>query len=149
MRFRYLFAAALATPLISACSGPVEDTLPGQPIKHRQEAFKEILRSFEPMGTMLRTNRYEAEPFIEMTTRFISRRDGPWDHFIDGSFQPPTRAREAVWSQAEDFEKARVAFMAASEALYQAAHTQALPDVRSAYANVESTCRSCHEVFRN
>ena len=149
MPSKHLLAPALAALTLAACSGPVEDTLPGQPIKHRQDAFKEILRSFEPMGTMLRTNRYEADPFLDMTTRFIERRDAPWPHFTAGSFQPPTRAREAVWSRADDFESKRTAFIEATDALLEAANGRDLADVRAAYSAVEATCRSCHDDFRN
>lgn len=149
MSSKHLLAPALTALTLAACSGPVEDTLPGQPIKHRQEAFKEILRSFEPMGTMLRTNRYEADPFLDMTTRFIERRDGPWAYFTAGSFQPPTRAREAVWSRADDFERERAAFIEATDALLEAANGRDLADVRTTYSAVEASCRSCHDVFRN
>ncbi len=67
----------VAAGLLTACAGPVEDTLPGQPIKHRQEAFKEILRSFEPMGTMLRTQRYEADAFSAMANQLYQHHEAP------------------------------------------------------------------------
>ena len=149
MTSKHLFVPALAAILLAACSGPVEDTLPGQPIKHRQEAFKEILRNFEPMGTMLRTNRYEADPFADMAARLLSQRDGPWEYFTDGSFRPPTRAKEAVWSRAEDFERKRTAFIEATDALVEAANDRELANVRAAYSAVENACRSCHDDFRN
>jgi cytochrome c556 len=149
MPSKHLFVPALAAILLAACSGPVEDTLPGQPIKHRQEAFKEILRNFEPMGTMLRTNRYEADSFADMAARLVSRRDGPWEYFTDGSFQPPTRAKQAVWSRAEDFAGKRTSFIEATDALLEAANGRELANVRAAYSAVENTCRSCHDDFRN
>lgn len=144
-----LLAITIAALKLAACSQTVQDTLPGQPIKHRQEAFKEILRSFEPMGTMLRTDRYEAEPFIDMAEGLLARRDAPWPHFVAGSFQPPTRAKEAVWSRAEAFDAKRADFIAATDALLGAAHSRSLADVRTAYRAVEHTCRSCHDDFRN
>ena len=149
MTLKNLLAVALATVILAACSGKVEDTLPGQPIKHRQEAFQELLRSFEPMGTMLRTNRYEADPFVDMTSRFIERRDAPWQYFTKDSFQPPTRAKEAVWSRADEFEGRRQAFLEATDKLLEAANSGELASVRTAYSAVEATCRSCHDDFRN
>lgn len=149
MSSKHLLVPALAAITLAACSGPVEDTLPGQPIKHRQEAFKEILRNFEPMGTMLRTNRYAADPFADMAVSLVSRRDAPWGYFTEGSFQPPTRAKEAVWSRPEAFEQRRSAFIEATDALLQAAQTRDLGNVRAAYGELEQTCRSCHDDFRN
>ena len=146
---KFLYAAPLLALTLAACSGPVEDTLPGQPIKHRQDAFNQILLSFEPMGVMLRTNRYQAEPFLDMATRLVELREGPWAYFTAGSFQPPTRAKEAVWARADAFEHQRQAFIDATDALLQAAHSGELDGVRSAYAAVEATCRSCHADYRN
>jgi cytochrome c556 len=56
-RFRLFLLSTVA--LLAAC-GEVEDTRPGQPVKTRQTAFKEIVKAFEPMGVMLRENRYDA-----------------------------------------------------------------------------------------
>ncbi len=143
------FTTALSSLLLlTACSGPIEDTLPGQPIKHRQEAFKEILRVFEPMGTALRTERYEAEPFERMASALVERRYGPWDYFREDSYQPPTRARQAVWSRADDFDAARLAFISATDALLESARTHDLSAVRPAYQEVEESCRQCHNDFR-
>ena len=41
--------------LLTACGEP-QDTRPGQPVKTRQDAFAALLRSFEPMGKMLKDN---------------------------------------------------------------------------------------------
>ena len=42
----------LTAAMLTGC-GEVEDTRPGQPVKQRQVAFKEIVKTFEPMGVML------------------------------------------------------------------------------------------------
>lgn len=144
----FLATAISSVLALSACSGPVEDTLPGQPIKQRQEAFKEILRTFEPMGTALRTERYEAESFERMATALVARRDAPWAHFRDDSYQPPTRAQQVVWTRAEDFESARQAFITATDTLVESARTHELEAVRPAYQAVEESCRQCHQQFR-
>lgn len=143
-----LALSALALILLAACSGPVEDTLPGQPIKHRQDAFKEVLRSFEPMGTMLRTQRYEADAFSEYVSRLQARRDMPWDYFVEGSHVPPSKARPAVWQRSDDFERERDAFLEAVDALVVAAASRDEATIRPAYARVEQSCRSCHDGFR-
>jgi cytochrome c556 len=140
--------SALTLVFLAGCAGPVEDTLPGQPIKQRQEAFKEILRSFEPMGTMLRTQRYEADAFAEHAARLQAQADAPWRHFVDGSAVPPSKAKPAVWQRGEAFEQERARFLEAVEALALAAATRDEAAVRPAYTRVEQSCRSCHDDFR-
>ena len=139
----------LALAILSACSSQVEDTLPGQPIKHRQEAFKDILRVFEPMGTMLRTNSYDAERFESKAAALAERHERPWDYFVEGSFQPPTRARAEVWSRADAFEREVEHFLEATEALLLAARSREIHDIQSAYDTVYNSCRSCHGDFRD
>ncbi|HET7775219.1 MAG TPA: cytochrome c, partial [Azospira sp.] len=56
---------ALALPLLLAACGEAEDTRPGQPVAHRRAAFQQILKAFEPMGIMLRENRYNADEFLK------------------------------------------------------------------------------------
>ncbi|MFN3987379.1 MAG: c-type cytochrome [Rhodocyclaceae bacterium] len=133
---------------LTACSDTVEDTRPGQPVKHRQEAFKDILRVFEPMGTMLRTNSYDADRFALMAEALLERRDGPWSFFADDTYYPPTKAREAVWTRPDDFAAHMQAFVDATDALFEAAQTRELARVTSAYDNAYGTCRNCHEDFR-
>ncbi|MBE0586583.1 MAG: cytochrome c, partial [Hydrogenophaga sp.] len=54
MTRKMLFLLVLVSALLLAGCGEVEDTRPGQPVKTRQEAFKDLLRSFEPMSKMMK-----------------------------------------------------------------------------------------------
>lgn len=139
---------AVCAAALAACSDVVEDTRPGQPVKHRQEAFKDILRVFEPMGTMLRTNSYDADRFALMAEALLERRDGPWSFFADDTYYPPTKAREAVWTRPDDFEDHLQAFVEATDELFEAAQARELARVRSAYDTAYGSCRNCHEEFR-
>jgi cytochrome c556 len=111
-KFRLFLLSTVA--LLAAC-GEVEDTRPGQPVKTRQTAFKEIVKAFEPMGVMLRENRYDADKFAMHAERLMARRDGPWSHFGPDTNYPPTKATPEVWKQAEQFEKDKQAFLAATD----------------------------------
>jgi len=133
---------------LSACGQPVEDTRPGQPVKTRQVAFKEMLKVFEPMGTMLRTNRYDADRFVALAEGLISRRDAPWPHFGADTHYPPTKATPAVWSKPEQFERERQAFFAATDELLVAAQTREVEPARKAYFKVYDLCQSCHREFK-
>lgn len=139
---------ALMIAGLSACGQPVEDTRPGQPVKTRQTAFKEILKVFEPMGTMLRTNSYHADRFAALAAELVARRDTPWAHFAADTNYPPTKAKPTVWSKPEQFERERVAFFAATDALLVAAETREVEAASKAYFTVYDLCQSCHREFK-
>lgn len=139
--------AALALGL-SACGQPVEDTRPGQPVKTRQTAFKEMLKVFEPMGTMLRTNSYQADRFAALAAELVARRDAPWAHFGADTNYPPTKARPEVWSKSEAFERERQTFFAATDALLAAAQGREAEAAHKAYFRVYDLCQSCHREFK-
>lgn len=138
----------LAASLL-ACGGPAEDTRPGQPVKHRQEAFKAMLRSFEPMGTMLRDNRYDPERFLSLATTLNTQRDTPWPHFGPETDYPPSKAKPEVWTRAAEFEQARREFIAATDELLLAAQEKNSARATQAHSRVYDSCQSCHRTFRN
>jgi cytochrome c556 len=132
---------------LPAC-GPVEDTRPGQPVKTRQTAFKEMLKVFEPMGTMLRTNQYDPEKFAALAEALMTKRDAPWRHFATDTHYPPTKAKTEVWTNAEQFERERLVFMTATDQLLVAARARRAADALLAYQAVADACQSCHKHFR-
>lgn len=142
-----LLPVVLPMTLLTACGEP-EDTRPGQPVKTRQTAFKEIIRSFEPMGIMLREDRYDPEQFLKMTEALIARRDAPWAHFAADTNYPPTKASPAVWEQPEKFEAERENFIRATDALLSAAQSQDKARVSGPYQAVYDSCKSCHATFK-
>lgn len=142
-----LFALSTVA-LLAGCNGEVEDTRPGQPVKTRQMAFKEIVRTFEPMGVMLRNDRYEADKFTTLVEQLIAKRDGPWSHFGADTNYPPTKATPAVWTQAEKFEQLHQAFIKATDELALAAKARKKEAVEAPYKRVHDTCHDCHETFK-
>lgn len=146
---RLLASSLLAVLILSGCNQPVEDTGPGQPVKHRQEAFKAVLRTFEPMGTMLRDQRFNAGKFVALATELKTLRDGPWPYFTADTHYPPTKAKAAVWERPEAFEQARQAFVDATDALVLAAQSRELAQVQPAYEKVYDSCKACHNDFKD
>lgn len=145
---RKTLAAVFLLAILSGCSGPVEDTRPGQPVKHRQEAFKSILRAFEPMGTMLRTDRYEAGAFAAMAEDLHAVREGPWSYFGADTLYPPSKAKAAVWERPADFEAKRAEFEAAVAVLREVAQGSDRSVLLPAYERVHNSCKSCHQDFK-
>ena len=151
MKFRpfFRFTAAVAFgALLAACSSQVEDTRPGQPVKTRQTAFKAMLRSFEPMGVMLRDNRYDPDKFVAMTATLMSQRDAPWSHFGPDTNYPPTKATPKVWSEPEKFVQARQAFLAATDDFKAAVDSKDKARVEHSYQAVYDACQNCHKPFK-
>ncbi len=137
-----------ALSILGACSSAVEDTRPGQPVKTRQKAFKEMLRVFEPMGTMLRDGRYDASKFAALAEDLKQKREAPWSHFGADTFYPPTKAKADIWAQTDVFERDRQAFFTATDELIAAAATRKLGAVEKAYFAAYDTCQACHKRFK-
>lgn len=138
----------IALPMLGACSGEVEDSRPGQPVKSRQVAFKDIIRSFEPMGVMLRSNTFNADKFLALAGEVVAKRDAPWTHFGPDTNYPPTKATAEVWQQPEKFEQARLAFIAATDTLLTAAQTKDRKQLEAPYKAAYETCQDCHKTFK-
>jgi cytochrome c556 len=137
----------LTAAMLTAC-GEVEDTRPGQPVKHRQVAFKEIVKTFEPMGVMLRKETYKADKFLPMAEALVAKRDGPWAHFGADTNYPPSKSTAEVWKQPEEFEKNKKAFITATDALLVAAQSKDKAQVEKAYDAVHEACKTCHKQFK-
>lgn len=137
----------LTAAFLTAC-GEIEDTRPGQPVKQRQTAFKEIIKAFEPMGLMLRNNRYEADKFTAMATDLVTKRDAPWSHFGPDTNYPPTKATADVWAKPEQFEKNKQAFFKAGDELLAAAQSKEKSRIETAYKALHETCQDCHKQFK-
>lgn len=133
---------------LAACSGPVEDTRPGQPVKHRQDGFKAMLRAFEPMGVMLRDRKYDPDRFVVLAGELVAARDAPWSYFAPDTLYPPSKARVEVWTRADAFETERQGFFSAIDGLLAAAQAREEALVRAAYEAVYDSCKSCHDDFK-
>ncbi|MCL2874839.1 MAG: cytochrome c [Betaproteobacteria bacterium] len=148
MRFVLPAALLLSTTLLTACSGEVEDTRPGQPVKTRQQAFKAMIRSFEPMGVMLRNQTYDADKFLALADELSALRDAPWEHFGPDTDYPPSKTTAEAWRQPEKFARDKEAFITATDALLAAAQDKDRERLDMPYQAVYDACRDCHKTFR-
>lgn len=144
---RIFWVGVMSVFLLAACGDP-EDTRPGQPVKTRQEAFKALLRAYEPMTKMVKEGRYDAAEFATMAAELMARRDAPWSHFGPDTNYPPSKAKPEVWREAAAFERAKNDFLAATDALNVAAQAGGKTRVEEVYGRVYNTCKSCHDQFR-
>ncbi|MGB4466439.1 MAG: cytochrome c [Azovibrio sp.] len=138
----------LLVPLLLAACGEVEDTRPGKPVATRQQDFKAILRSFEPMGVQLREKRYTPDTFLKLARELDRIKAAPWSHFGPDTHYPPTRATAKVWQEPERFAADQETFLAAVSQLRAAAESREEARVGPAYQAVQDSCRSCHKRFK-
>ncbi|ACK54773.1 MULTISPECIES: cytochrome c [Thauera] len=139
---------ALPAVLLLACSSEPPDTHPDKPVTQRRDAFKAMLRSTEPMNTMLKDRRFDADQFASLAEQLAAKRDAPWKHFGPGSNYPPTKARPAVWEKPAEFERRRSEFITATDRLLAAAAARSEEQARTALAAVQDSCKACHNDFR-
>lgn len=145
---RLIPISLLLATLLTACGAEPEDTRPGQPVAHRRAAFKELLKSFEPMGVMIRDNKYDAQRFAVLAAEVKRLRDAPWQYFGAGTQYPPSRSKDEVWSRPDEFEADRKAFFEATDKLAEVAGTKDADAAAAAFKAVEKTCRQCHDGFK-
>jgi len=141
-------ALLLAVLLLSACGGEPEDTRPGQPVAHRRAAFKEMIKSFEPMGVMFRSGKFNAGKFQLLVNELMARREAPWPYFQPDTLYPPSHAKPQVWSEADKFARSKQDFFDATDRLAAVAATQDARVAEEAFRAVEATCKECHQAFK-
>ncbi len=147
----YLRAAPL---LIGACvmlagCGPKADTHPGQPVTKRRALLQETLRTFEPMGIVVRgKNPYVAADFLALANKLQTLSTQPWAYFPPGSTYAPSRAKPAVWQNAAQFKQAQDTYIKAVSNLDAMAKTGKMDLIRPAYQHVSDSCAACHKAFR-
>jgi cytochrome c556 len=118
-------------------------------VTKRRALLQETLRTFEPMGLMVRgKNPYVADDFIARADKLQSLSTQPWVYFPPGSTYAPSRAKPAVWEQAAEFKQAQDKYIKAAANLASVAKSGNLDLIRPAYDQVSDSCAACHKVFR-
>lgn len=148
---RYLRAAPLliGASLVLAGCGSQTDTHPGQPVTKRRALLHETMRTFEPMGIMVRgRSPYVAANFQALADKLQTLSTQPWAYFSPGSNYAPSRATPAVWQQTARFKQAQDTYIQAAASLAVAAKTGNMDLIRPAYAHVSDSCAACHKAFR-
>ncbi len=143
-----LLLAVLACTLIVGCNR----VDPNSPLGKRQAIFKEMLRTSEDLGGMLRGRLTFSEAgFAEGANKLDELSRQPWQHFPQAQEgDSNSQARDEVWQRQERFQQLAHELEAATGELRVAAQGKPLqPDVLNApVAKVEAACKACHEEFR-
>ena len=141
-------AMALAGTMLTGC-GPHPDTHPGQPVTKRKIIFRSMLRSFEPLGMVIRGRAdYDRATFLKHAIDLDGLAKQPWSYFGPGSYYTPTRARQTVWQFPARFKTRQQQLMEATGVLARVSQAGNLDAIRPAYERVVQACNNCHNEFR-
>lgn len=142
-------AAVAAVLALTACKKAI-DTHPDQLVTKRRAIFKEFTRTLEPMGMVARDRKdYNPSEFRIRALALEKLAMQPWGYFTPDSNYPPTHAKPAVWMKPTEFKYAQENYQAAVSQLVKAAEGGNLDIVRTAVNDVQHSCKTCHNQFRN
>ena len=142
-----LLASSLA---LCACSDAAKDTHPQQLVSHRVAVFKKMTQTLEPLGLVARGHKDYVKPeFVEGAQALKELSGQPWAFFTADGNYPPTRAKPEVWSQPSAFKAAQDKYLTSVDQLVAVSGSGELPAISAAVNDVEKSCKSCHQQFRN
>ncbi|SDU31090.1 Cytochrome c556 [Pseudomonas pohangensis] len=137
------------TVLLLAGCGGVD---PNSPMGKRQAIFKQMLKTSENLGGMLRGRvRFDEQDFRAQAQQLEQLSRQPWQHFPAVRDEGDTAAKAEVWQRQERFQELANALQARTGELAQASQAQPLTPaaVKPAQARVEAACKACHQEFRS
>jgi cytochrome c556 len=143
--------ALLLLPLcvgLSACGGVDPDS----PMGKRQAIFKQMLKTREDLGGMLRGRlAFDGEKFRSGALELQQLSLQPWQHFPKVQDAGDSAARSEVWQRQERFQQLARELETVTATL--AAVSQRAPltaeQVLAPQQAVEAACKACHQEFRS
>jgi len=143
--YSLLFVAAFA---LSACGG----VDPNSPLGQRKAIFKQMLKTSEDTGGMLRGRLpFDGAKFAEGAVKLDGLAHEPWKHFPPVRESEHTSAKDAVWERQARFQELARALEARTGQLVIATRTLPLTPANMIppMNNVEDACDACHKEFRD
>ncbi|WP_122315887.1 cytochrome c [Pseudomonas cichorii] len=148
MTLKRLSAVLLSCLVLSGCGGVDPDS----PLGQRKAIFKEMLKTSEDLGGMLRGRiAFDGQRFSEGAVRLDRLAHEPWKHFPQVREAEHGSATDAVWQKQARFQEIARSLESATGEL--AALSSVRPFSASSLApavdKVEAACQACHKEFRN
>ena len=133
-----------------ACSDAAKDTHPQQWVSKRQALFKNFTRTLEPLGLMARERKdFDKAEFRAAALALQELAGQPWPLFTADSNYAPTRTKVSAWLQPVEFKQAHDQYIASVDQLVAVSDSGDLVAIKDAVHQVEQSCKSCHDHFRN
>lgn len=148
MNVKTLLIVATACLSLTACGG----VDPNSPLGKRQVIFKEMLRTSEDLGGMLRGRiNFDEQRFATGATKLDQLSRQPWQHFPQAQEgDSDSAARDEVWQRQERFQQLVRELEASTGQLASAVQARPLTaqGVAPLVQKVEDNCEACHKEFR-
>ena len=148
MTLKRLTVVLLACLTLSACGG----VDPNSPLGQRKAIFKQMLKTSEDLGGMLRGRiPFDGPRFAEGAIKLDALAHEPWKHFPQVKESDQTSATDDVWQKQARFQDLARQLEAATGELVIASQVQPYKasNLAPAVQKVEDTCSACHKEFRN
>lgn len=133
---------------LSACGG----VDPNSPLGQRKAIFKQMLKTSEDLGGMLRGRiAFDGAQFAEGAVKLDALSHEPWKHFPSVREQDHTSAKDDVWQKQAQFQQLARELEAATGELVIASQVQPYKagSLQPAVQKVEDACSACHKQFRD
>jgi cytochrome c556 len=148
MTFKRLSIVLLACLTLSACGG----VDPNSPLGQRKAIFKQMLKTSEDLGGMLRGRiPFDGGKFADGAVKLDALSHEPWKHFPQVREVDHTSAKDDVWQQQARFQELARSLEAATADLVVASKVQPYKasNLGPAVQKVEEACSACHKEFRD
>ncbi|QBF24828.1 cytochrome c [Pseudomonas tructae] len=143
-----LSVVLLACLTLSACGG----VDPNSPLGQRKTIFKQMLKTSEDLGGMLRGRlAFDGQRFADGAVKLDNLSREPWKHFAQVREEDDTSARADVWEKQARFQDLARQMEASTAELVAVTRGQPLKaaDLAAPMDKVEAACKACHTEFRN
>ncbi|WP_417661563.1 c-type cytochrome [Pseudomonas sp.] len=148
MKLRNVLLILLASLTLAACGG----VDPNSPLGQRQAIFKQMLKTSEDLGGMLRGRIvFDGPRFVTGAAKLDALSKTPWQHFPQIKEEDDTNARDDVWKRQARFKQLADELEANTAALVVATTAKPLKSAGlvAPMKAVEDSCKACHQEFRN
>ena len=147
MKLKIALPVLLASLVLVAC-GEVD---PNSPLGQRQTIFKQMLKTSEDLGGMLRGRlAFDEQRFTEGAAELDRLAHAPWQHFPQVREEDGSQAKDEVWQRQARFQQLARELEGATAALVAATTAKPLREreLAPAMQRVEDSCEACHQEFR-
>jgi cytochrome c556 len=120
-------------------------------VKSRKANYKEIGGAFKTLNDEIKTGAPSMDTIQPLAKDLLKRGSMQMGFFPIGSGPDngeKTRAKAAIWSEQENFRRIHEDFIQSAQKLDQAIDAGDLAAIASAQKTLGSTCKSCHDRYR-